>query len=104
MEPPRTRSSYGLAKFTETNQRGKGYRLRAMVASGVVGLASEARSTASPYVDAHPVPAAHRLSEVVEKTVRAELADAQATVHVEPTAIPDESPAELRAGGAGSFY
>jgi cation diffusion facilitator family transporter len=36
---------------------------------------------------------AHRLSEVVEKTVQAELADAQATVHVEPTAIPDESPA-----------
>jgi divalent metal cation (Fe/Co/Zn/Cd) transporter len=36
---------------------------------------------------------AHRLSEVVEKTVRAELANAQATVHVEPTAIPDESPA-----------
>ncbi|HET9373424.1 MAG TPA: cation diffusion facilitator family transporter [Chthoniobacterales bacterium] len=36
---------------------------------------------------------AHRLSEVVESTVRAELADAQATVHVEPTAIPDESPA-----------
>jgi cation diffusion facilitator family transporter len=36
---------------------------------------------------------AHRLSEVVEKTVRTELANAQATVHVEPTAIPDESPA-----------
>jgi cation diffusion facilitator family transporter len=36
---------------------------------------------------------AHRLSEVVEKTIRAELANAQATVHVEPTAIPDESPA-----------
>jgi len=33
------------------------------------------------------------LSEVVEQTVRAELANAQATVHVEPTAIPDESPA-----------
>src|SRR5260221_7943301 len=36
---------------------------------------------------------AHRLSEVVEKTIRAELANAQATVHVEPTAIPNESPA-----------
>jgi cation diffusion facilitator family transporter len=36
---------------------------------------------------------AHRLSEVVEKTIRDELANAQATVHVEPTAIPNESPA-----------
>jgi len=36
---------------------------------------------------------AHRLSEVVEKTIRAELANAQAAVHVEPTAIPNESPA-----------
>ncbi|HZC35975.1 MAG TPA: cation transporter dimerization domain-containing protein, partial [Chthoniobacterales bacterium] len=36
---------------------------------------------------------AHHLSEIVEKTVRNELANAEATVHVEPTAIPDESPA-----------
>jgi cation diffusion facilitator family transporter len=36
---------------------------------------------------------AHRLSEVVEQTVRTELANAQATVHVEPTATPDERPA-----------
>lgn len=37
---------------------------------------------------------AHHLSEVVEQTVRSELANAQATVHVEPTATPDESPAD----------
>ena len=53
MEPPGDLPHYGFAKFAETDQRGEGYRLRVMVASGVVGLASEARSTASPYVDAH---------------------------------------------------
>jgi hypothetical protein len=36
---------------------------------------------------------AHRLSDVVEKTIRAELANAQATVLVEPTTIPNEIPA-----------
>jgi cation diffusion facilitator family transporter len=36
---------------------------------------------------------AHRLSEQVEQAVQSELANAQATVHVEPVAIPNESPA-----------
>jgi cation diffusion facilitator family transporter len=41
---------------------------------------------------------AHHLSEVVEKAIRRELPDAQATVHVEPKATPHESPAaSLRA-------
>src|SRR5260221_1384577 len=35
----------------------------------------------------------HALDNVVEKTIRAELANAKATVHVEPAAIPNESPA-----------
>jgi len=39
---------------------------------------------------------AHRLSEVVEKTIRIELANAQATVHVEPTPSPNESPGDTR--------
>jgi cation diffusion facilitator family transporter len=36
---------------------------------------------------------AHRLSEQVEQAVQSELANAQATIHVEPVAIPNESPA-----------
>jgi cation diffusion facilitator family transporter len=36
---------------------------------------------------------AHKLSEQVEQAVQSELANAQATVHVEPVAIPNESPA-----------
>jgi cation diffusion facilitator family transporter len=41
---------------------------------------------------------AHTLTEVVEKTIRGELAGAQATVHIEPKAVPHEGPAaSLRA-------
>jgi divalent metal cation (Fe/Co/Zn/Cd) transporter len=41
---------------------------------------------------------AHALTEAVEKAIRGELAEAQATVHIEPKAIPHEGPAaSLRA-------
>src|SRR5258708_28547100 len=80
-------------------------RLKKRVESedGVVKGSAELRTRfvgSRPYVEiklATPrgasLESAHRLSEVVEKTIRAELANAQATVHVEATAIPNESPA-----------
>jgi cation diffusion facilitator family transporter len=80
-------------------------RLKERVESvdGVVKGSAELRTRFvgnRPYVDIKlgtprggSLESAHRLSDVVEKTIRAELANAQATVHVEPTAIPNESPA-----------
>ena len=75
---------------------------------GVVKGSTELRTHfvgTRPYVDVTlgtprggSLETAHLLTEVVEKAIRAELAGAQATVHVEPKAIPHEGPAaSLRA-------
>jgi cation diffusion facilitator family transporter len=85
-------------------------RLKQRVESldGVVKGSTELRTHfvgTRPYVDVTlgtprggSLESAHLLTEVVEKAIRAELAGAQATVHVEPKAIPHEGPAaSLRA-------
>jgi cation diffusion facilitator family transporter len=85
-------------------------RLKQRVESldGVVKGSTELRTHfvgPRPYVDVTlgtprggSLESAHLLTEVVEKAIRAELAGAQATVHVEPKAIPHEGPAaSLRA-------